>query len=169
MSGPKRGGLAALGALALMAGGVALASPAAAADPVTACHWIDREYLDTYTCEKPVASVDMLRIVECWKFPPSPRTHVRQKTSDSDGWVTNPAITVKTSGTWGCKGDYPYRTVVTIPGTLLAEMEVTRVRLTMPASEGSLPDGTAYSFGKTSVTYGACIMPEGSLNWCPER
>jgi len=169
MSGPTRGALAALGALALVGGGVVLATPATAADRVTACHWIDREYLDTYTCEKPVASVDMLRIVECWKFPPSARTHVREKTADSDGWVTNPAITVKTTGTWGCTGDYPYRTVVTIPGSMLAELAVTRVRLTMPASEGALADGTPYSFGKTTVTYGACVMPEGSLDWCPER
>lgn len=169
MSGPTRGALAALGALVLVGGGVVLATPATAADRVTACHWIDREYLDTYTCEKPVASVDMLRIVECWKFPPSARTHVREKTADSDGWVTNPAITVKTTGTSGCKGDYPYRTVVTIPGSMLAELAVTRVRLTMPASEGALADGTPYSFGKTTVTYGACVMPEGSLDWCPER
>lgn len=169
MTGLARSGLTALGAVALLASGGVVATPAHARTPVTACHWIDREYFDTYTCEKPVKSVTSLPIVECWKYPPPPRTYVRQKTATSDGWIPSPAISVKVTGSAGCKGDYPYRTIVTIPGSMLAEMEVTRVRLTMPASEGKLPDGKPYVFGKTVVTYGACIMPEGSLDWCPER
>ena len=44
-------------AAALMAGGVLAAVPARAEGPVAACHWIDREFSATYTCEEPVEVV----------------------------------------------------------------------------------------------------------------
>ena len=144
-------------AAALMAGGVLAAVPARAEGPVAACHWIDREFSATYTCEEPVEVVESLSIVECWKYPAPARTYVRLKTDA--GWVSNPEVTVGVRGSKGCAEPYPYRTVVTIPASLLAEMTATRVRLTMPRGEVLLPDGTTRTIGKTVVTYGACIMP----------
>ncbi len=154
-------------ALALVAGAVLTAVPARAEGLVAACHWIDPEYSETYTCEDPAAAVEVLEIVECWKYPPPSRTYVRQKTEA--GWVRNPELTVKVRGGKGCSDPYPYRTVVTIPGSLLAEMSATRVRLTMPRSDVLLPDGTTVTIGKTVVTYGACLMPEDAGDWCPDR
>ncbi len=154
-------------AVALAASVALAAAPARAEGPVAACHWIDREYSATYTCEEPAETVAALEIVECWKFPAPARTYVRQKTEA--GWVRNPDITVSVRGTKGCSEPYPYRTVVTIPGSLLAEMTATRVRLTMPSGDVILPDGTERAIGKTVVTYGACLMPEDAGDWCPER
>lgn len=154
-------------ALVIVAGALVSAAPARAEGLVAACHWIDREYSATYTCEEPVATVDALQIVECWKYPAPARTYVRQKTEA--GWVRNVEITVSVRGSRGCAEPYPYRTVVTIPGSLLAEMSVTRVRLTMPGSDVVLPDGTTRTIGRTVVTYGACLMPEDAGDWCPER
>lgn len=162
-----RGTAAALGAIAILASASWLAAPARAEGTVSVCHWIDREYSATYTCEEPVEAVTDLAIVECWRYPASPRSYVRQKTAE--GWVRNPLITIRVTGNKGCSDPYPYRTVVTIPGSLLTDMVPIRVRLTMPATAGALPDGTAYSFGKTVVTYGACTMPEDAVDWCPER
>jgi hypothetical protein len=152
---------------ALVAGGVVAAVPARAEGPVAACHWIDGEYSATYTCEEPTELVEALTIVECWKYPAPARTHVRQKTDA--GWVANPAITVGIRGSKGCSAPFPYRTMITIPGSLLAEMAPTRLRLTMPRSDVVLPDGTTRTIGKTVVTYGACLMPEDAGDWCPER
>lgn len=157
-----------LGALACVVVATALTGAAAqAAGPVSTCHWIDREYDATYSCTNADDTVVPLQIVECWRYPASPRTYVRQKTSE--GWIRNPLVTVKVVGNKGCASPYPYRTVVTVPQELLAEMAPTRVRLTMPAAEGLLPDGTEYRFGKTVVTYGACLMPVDAVDWCPQR
>ena len=164
---PARSLSAAVAAAALMAGGVLAAVPARAEGPVAACHWIDREFASTYTCEEPVEVVESLSIVECWKYPAPSRTYVRQKTDA--GWVANPQITVNVRGTKGCSDAYPYRTVVTVPGALLAEMTPTRLRLTMPRGDVVLADGTTRTIGKTVVTYGACLMPEDAGDWCPER
>jgi hypothetical protein len=158
---------AALAVATALATGVVMVSPATAEGPVAACHWIDREYAATYTCEEPADAVEAIEIVECWRYPATPRTYVRQKTDA--GWVVNREITVKLTGSKGCSDPYPYRTVVRIPAAFLAEMATTRVRLTMPAHSGTLADGTAYSFGKTVVTYGACLMPEDASDWCAER
>jgi len=152
---------------AVTASSALVLGPARADGTVAACHWIDREYSATYTCEDPVESMTHVDIVECWKFPASPRTYVRQKTSA--GWVRNPDITVKVTGAKGCEEPYSFRTVVRVPGDLLTDMVPLRLRLTMPAASGTLPDGTPYSFRKTVVTYGACLMPEDAGDWCPER
>lgn len=159
--------VAALTALALAAAGAVAAVPARAEGPVAACHWIDREYSTTYTCDDPVETLQALEIVECWKYPAPARTYVRIKTDA--GWERNPEVTVSLRGSKGCAEPYPYRTVVTVPASLLAEMTATRVRLTMPRSEVVLPDGTTRIMGKTVVTYGACLMPEDAGDWCPER
>ena len=157
----------AVAAAALVASGALATAPASAEGPVAACHWIDREYSATYTCEEPAETVAALEIIECWKYPAPSRTYVRQKTDA--GWVRNAEITVSVRGSKGCAEPYSYRTVVTIPGSLLAEMAATRVRLTMPRSDVVLPDGTTRTIGKTVVTYGACLMPEDAGDWCPER
>lgn len=167
-SAPRRSaGPAVLAAVALAASSILVATPARAEGPFAACHWIDREYSATYTCEEPVETVTSLEIIECWKYPAPARTYVRQKTSG--GWVPNREITVSLRGSKGCAEPYPYRTVVTIPGSLLAEMATTRVRLTMPSGDVVLPDGTTRTIGKTVVTYGACVMPADASDWCPER
>lgn len=153
--------------LAIVASVTVAAGPARAEGRAAGCHWIDREYDSTYTCEDVVGSVARMQIVECWKYPPPARTFVRHKTPG--GWVRNPLVTVKIMGTQGCTAPYPHRTIVTIESELLTEMEVTRVRLTMPASQGTMPDGTPYRFAKTVITYGACVMPEDAGDWCPQR
>lgn len=158
---------AVLAAVALAASSALTVAPARAEGPVAACHWIDREYSATYTCEEPAETVTSLQIVECWKYPAPARTYVRLKTDA--GWVPNPEITVSMRGSKGCAEPYAHRTVVTIPASLLAEMSATRVRLTMPRSDVVLPDGTTRTIGKTVVTYGACIMPADAGDWCPER
>lgn len=150
-----------------LVGGHSRADEVADDSTVAACHWIDREYSTTYSCDEPVDSVARLQIIECWKFPAPARTYVRQKTSA--GWVRNPQIQVKVSGTRGCTRPFPYRTVVEVPGDQLAEMAPLRLRLTMPASSGVLPNGRNYIFGKTVITYGACLMPTEAGDWCPER
>ena len=165
MSGNSR--VAALTALALVAVGTLAAVPARAEGLAAACHWIDREYSTTYTCDDPVETLEALEIVECWKYPAPARTYVRLKTDS--GWTRSPEVTVSVRGSKGCDEPYPYRTVVTVPASMLAEMTVTRVRLTMPRSEVVLPDGTMRTMGKTVVTYGACLMPEDAGDWCPER
>ena len=159
--------VAALTALALAAAGAVAAVHARAEGPVAACHWIDREYSTTYTCDDPVETLQALKIVECWKYPAPVRTYVRIKTDA--GWEPNSEVTVSVRGSKGCAEPYPFRTVVTVPASLLAEMTPTRVRLTMPQSEVVLPDGTTRTIGKTVVTYGACLMPEDAGDWCPER
>jgi len=159
--------VAALTALALATAGAVAAVPARAEGPVAACHWIDREYSTTYTCDDPVETLQALQIIECWKYPAPARTYVRVK--NDAGWVRNPEVTVSVRGSKGCAKPYPFRTVVTVPASLLAEMTATRVRLTMPRSEVVLPDGTTLTMGKTEVTYGACLMPEDAGDWCPER
>jgi hypothetical protein len=159
--------VAALTALALAAAGAVAAVPARAEGPVAACHWIDREYSTTYTCDDPVETLASLQIIECWKYPAPARTYVRVKTDA--GWVSNPEVTVSVRGAKGCAKPYSFRTVVTIPASLLAEMTATRVRLTMPRSEVALPDGTTITLGKTVLTYGACLMPQDAGDWCPER
>lgn len=155
------------GALALVASSALVAAPARAEGPVAACHWIDREYSATYTCAPPAEEIAPLQIVECWRFPASPRTYVRLKTQA--GWVRSPDVTVKLAGTKGCAAPFPHRTVVTVSPSLLAELAPTRVRLTMPQHDVALPDGTTRTVGKTVLTYGACLMPEDATDWCPER
>lgn len=154
-------------AVAVLGGAIAVMPSARAEGPVSACHWIDREYSQTYTCEEPTETLTHLDIIECWKYPAPSRTYVRQKTDS--GWVRNKAITVKVTGSRGCEDPYAFRTVVRVPAEFLADMTTTRLRLTMPATSGTLADGTEYSFGKTVVTYGACLMPEDASDWCPER
>jgi hypothetical protein len=155
-------------ALALsVTGGVAHADEVPDTSRVAACHWIDREYTSTYTCDEPADAVTRMQIIECWKFPAPARTYVRQKAST--GWVRNAQITVKVTGARGCTRAFPYRTVVEVPGDQLPEMAPLRLRLTMPASSGVLPNGRAYTFSKTVLTYGACVMPADAGDWCPER
>jgi hypothetical protein len=163
----SRFGVAVASVVAVAASSALVVSPVRAEGMTAACHWIDREYSATYTCEEPVETITHVDIIECWKFPAPARTYVRQKTDA--GWIRNPAITVKVTGAKGCEDPYPYRTVVRVPAEFLDEMATTRLRLTMPASSGALPDGTEYTFGKTVVTYGACLMPEDASDWCPER
>jgi hypothetical protein len=145
-------------AAALAAAGSLLSSPAMAEGTVTACHWINGEYFDTYTCDDPTDAVTSVDIVDCWALPVSPRSFARIRTAD--GWVPAPEVTVKVRESEKCAEGYPYRTVVTIPGTMLAEMVPTRVQLVMPRSANAK---------RATVIYAACLMPEDAVDWCPKR
>ena len=158
-------------AIALIAGIAAsltwpLASPAQAA-AMDVCEWEDRIQYQTYSCREFTDTMTAATIVDCWQYPLSPLTYVRQKTEA--GWVRNPQITVETRRAKTCEQTHPYRTLITIPDSQLAEMRPTRVRLVIPASSGRLDDGTRYRYGKTVLTYGVCLVPEGTLEYCPER
>lgn len=143
---------------------------AAHAEPVSGCQWIDGEYVQSYDCTDPIEEGELshLDIIECWASPPSPRTYVSTKAPKTK-WKKNKAIDLTISESKDCSSDFPYRTRIRIPADMLETMKTTRLRLTMPASEGELPDGTAFAYGKTRVTYGACLMPESAGDWCPER
>ena len=143
-----------------------LVTPAQAA-PLAVCQWEDGQQSSTYSCTDFVDTVTKAEIVECWKYPVSPRTYLRQKTEA--GWVRNAEITLRVRPAKSCEETHPYRTVISVAPTLLTEMQTLRIRMVMPASSGYLDDSTAYSYGKTVVTYGMCLMPEGSLEDCPER
>ena len=149
---------AALAAAGVVASASLLAPTAAADGPVAACHWINGEYYQTYSCDEPTDGVDTLDIVDCWNFPVSDRSFVQVKTTD--GWSRSAEVTVKARGSRGCPEGYPYRTVVSIPGSMLEEMVPTRVQLVMPRTS---------VYKRTKETYVACLMPEGSLDWCPRR
>jgi hypothetical protein len=154
--------------IALLTAAIPVAAlPAVAATPVVACHWIQGEYLDTYTCDEPGKGAATHRIVECWKYPPAPRARVEQRAPG--GWERNPGITVSTAGTKGCSGPYPYRTVVRVPGDQLIEGSPIRLRLTMPAHSVVLPNGRPYRVQKTTVEYSACLMSTRSATRCPRR
>lgn len=145
---------------AMSAGGAVVATPALADGDVVACHWVNREYFQTYTCEEPVAVVESLDIADCWKFPVSDRSFVRLKTDE--GWVRSSEITVSVrEGSRKCEDEaYPHRTVVTIPGALLEEMVPTRVQLVMPRTSVTQ---------RHTVSYAACLMPDEAVDWCPRR
>ena len=53
-------------------------APARAEGPVSACHWIDREYSATYTCEEPAETVAALEL----DYDPAARRLACQATSD---------------------------------------------------------------------------------------
>ena len=157
----------ALGAAAVAAVPALVGQPAHADTSLAACHWINGEYLQTYTCDEPAPEVVVHEIVDCWKYPPSPNSYVREKTPE--GWVRNPDIPVRTAGTKGCSSPYPYRTVVRVPGDVLPEMTPVRLRLVMPVYSGVLPDGEEFESGRTTVTYAACLMPADATDWCARR
>ena len=145
--------------------GSTITTPAQAA-PLAACQWIDGEVETTYECSDFADPVTSMEIVDCWKLPPSTRTYVRYKTSA--GWVRSPDLTLLVRGAKGCPEGYRFKTIVTASATLLQEMVTTRIRLVMPASTGTLDD-TTYAYGKTVITYGACLVPEGTVDYCPSR
>lgn len=158
-------------AVALLVGAAtALAWPmasAAQAAPLAVCQWEEGLQDSTYSCTDFVDPVVKAEIVECWKYPASPRTYVRQKTAL--GWVKNPDIRISARVAKSCEKTHPYRTVISIAPTILGEMQTTRIRMVMPAATGYLDDSTPYSYGKTVIDYGVCLVPEGTLEDCPER
>lgn len=158
-------------AAALLAGAaIAFAWPtatAAQAAPLAVCQWEEGLQDSTYSCTDFVDPVVKAQIVECWKYPASPRTYVRQKTED--GWVKNPEITIRARIAKSCEETHPYRTVITVAPAILGDMLTTRIRMVMPATSGYLDDSTPYAYGKTVVDYGMCLVPEGTFEDCPER
>lgn len=149
---------AALATAGLVASAVAVAPMAAAEGPVAACHWINGQYYQTYSCDEPADGVDTLDIIDCWKLPVSDRSFARVK--GDDGWARSSDVTVTVRESKKCPEGYPYRTVVSIPGTLLDEMVPTRVQLVMPRTSVAK---------RMKETYVACLMPEGAIDWCPRR
>lgn len=152
-------------ATAVLAGGAAaaivgsgLVFPAQAEGAAIACHWINGEYYETYTCDDPVDAVESVEIVDCWKLPVSTSSFARLRTAE--GWQRSADVTVKVGQSRKCGEATPYRTVVTIPGALLQEMTPMRVQLVMPL--------TVTTKRKTE-TYAACLMPEDAEDWCPRR
>ena len=140
----------------------------AQAAPLMACQWIDSEYTQTYDCSEPAEGIEYVDIVECWSMPPSTRSYVSTKVAGQP-WRKTRELPVKINRSTKCDEAYPYRTRVRVPADLLSEMTTARFRLTMPASEGELPDGTPYAYRKTTVKYGACFMPEDATDWCPRK
>lgn len=157
----------ATGALVLGCVAVACVSAPAQAVPLAACQWIDGEIESTYECSDVADPVVSMDIVDCWSLPPSSRTYVRIKTAN--GWVRSPDATLRMRGGKGCPEGYSYKTIVRVLPTALQEMATTRIRLVMPATSGTLDDSTTYSYSKTVVTYGACLVPEGTVDYCPSR
>ena len=141
-------------------------SPAQAA-PLSSCQWIDGEIESTYQCSDVADPVAAMQIVDCWKLPPSPRSYVRYRTTS--GWVRSADLTLRIRGGKGCDAAYPYKTLITVAPTLLQEMVTTRIRLVMPATSGTFDDSSTYTYSKTAVTYGACLVPEGTVDYCPAR
>ena len=156
---------AVLMASAALCAGAFVATPAQAA-PLAVCQWIDGEIESSYTCSAYADVVKTVELIECWKFPPAPRSYVRYKTSK--GWVSGD-MTLRIRGSKGCFDTHPYKTIVTVPTSMLGEMATTRIRLVMPAHSGVHDDSTSYDYGKTVVTYGACLVPEGTTDYCPAR
>ena len=157
----------AIGATALGLAIAALVAVPAHAAPLAACQWIDGEIESTYECSDFADSVTSVDLVDCWTMPPSPRTYVRYKTSS--GWVRSADMQLRIRGGKGCPEGYSYKTIVTVAPTMLKEMAATRFRLVMPATSGTFDDSTTYSYSKTVVTYGACLVPEGTVDYCPAR
>lgn len=143
---------------AVAAIGFGVASPAQAEGRQAACHWINGAYWDSYTCEEPVEVVESVQIVDCWKLPVSESSFARIRSAE--GWQRSTEITVAVRESRKCGESTPYRTEVTIPGSLLQEMVPLRVQLVMP--------GNATTLRKTEV-YAACLMPEDAEDWCPRR
>lgn len=133
-----------------------------------ACQWIDSEYTATYDCSEPTEGLEYVDVIECWSMPASPRAYVSTKQTGSP-WRKTRDLPVKSNASDKCAEEYPYMTRVRIPVDMLMEMETTRFRLTLPATEGELPDGKAYAYRKTQVKYGVCLMPEDATDWCPRR
>ena len=154
--------------LALTSSAWTLAAASVQAAPLSACQWVDGDYSGTYDCAPPVDAVEHLDIVECWSMPPSPRTYVSTKAPKAP-WAKTKAAVLTVNRSKDCDSAFPYRTRIRVPVEMLAEMQTTRLRLTMPATEGIDDQGDAYVYGKTVVTYGACLMPEDAGDWCPER
>lgn len=160
--------VSAASATALAGSALVLGAGAAQAAPLMACQWIDTEYTQTYDCGEPADPIEFVDIVECWSMPPSERTYVSTKVP-GEPWRKNRDVTVTINESKDCSDGFPYRTRVRIPADMLAEMATTRLRLTMPAAAGELPDGTAYEYRKTTVKYGVCLMPGDATDWCPKR
>jgi len=153
-----------LGAVLLCAGPSALPAQAA---PLAVCQWEEGLQDSTYSCGDFGDTVIKAEIIECWQYPVSPRTYVRQKTEM--GWVRSADITIRARLAKSCDRSHPYRTTITVNPSLLGEMQTTRIRMVMPATSGLLNDSTPYSYGKTVVDYGMCLMPEDTFEDCPER
>ena len=153
-----------LGAASALAWPVVSAAQAA---PLAVCQWEEGLQSSTYSCTDFTEPVTKAEIVECWKYPVSSRAYVRQKTES--GWVRNPEITIRARQAKSCEDSHPYRTVISVAPTILGEMQTTRIRMVIPATSGYLDDSTPYSYGKTVVTYGMCLIPEDTVNDCPER
>lgn len=141
---------------------------AAQAAPLMACQWIDSEYTATYDCTEPTEGLEYVDVVECWSMPVSERVYVSTKVTGSP-WRKTRDLPVQTGTSKKCSEEYPYLSRFRIPIDLLASMETTRFRLTLPAAEGELPGGGTYAYRKTQVKYGVCLMPEDATDWCSRK
>jgi len=157
-----------VGATALVGATLVGGAGVAQAAPLMACQWIDSEYTQTYDCTDPAEGIEYVDVDECWSMPPSSRAYVSTKVTGSP-WKKTRDLPVKSSRSAQCSEDFPYRTRIRVPADLLSENAVTRLRLTLPATEGELDDGTPYAYRKTTVKYGVCLMPEDATDWCPRR
>lgn len=172
--GPRRptAAVALAGALACVAAIVAPALPAGAAPTAgqlrSACYWVQGDVQNTFRCLPPAKTQSTLSISECWRYPPAEKTTVQRKTSE--GWV-NAGVGLRFRELKGCEKPFPWKTVVTIPAERMDSMKsfaIALYRMTMPASEGSY-NGKPYSYGRTEITWGVCVVPEGTTEMCPSR
>ncbi|MFM9134991.1 MAG: hypothetical protein ACKOT0_06095 [bacterium] len=161
--------LAAVAATGLVAGlSIVPASAAPAAKLKSACFWVEGDVDNTFTCGRLAAKLPTLSLSECWKYPPAEGTYIRFK--GSSGW-TKADVGYRVRELSGCRKPYPWKTVVTIPAermNAMAPLEVARYRLTMPESKGTY-DGKPYSYGKTEITWGVCVVLEGTSEPCATR
>lgn len=160
------------GALVVLAAGSAVAalltapaSAAPAAKMKSACSWVEGDVDNTFTCGPLANQLPTLSLTECWKYPPSKNTYIRRK--GASGWQ-GADVGYRVRELKGCDKPYPWKTVVTIPAETMnafAPLKVARYRLTMPASKGTY-DGKPYSYSKTEITWGVCVVPEGTTETC---
>jgi len=162
----------ALAALVAAAGAASLLTAPAVAAPAaklkSACHWVEGDVDNTFTCGPLSSQLPTLSISQCWKYPPAEGTYMRRK--GASGWKAAD-VGYRVRELKGCAKPYPWKTVITIPAETMnsfAPLAVARYRLTMPASKGTY-DGKPYSYGKTEITWGVCVVLEGTTEPCETR
>ena len=139
--------------------GVAHAAPAPA--DMAACSYVEGD-ANSYQCKTLKPTLTSVALVDCWKYPISPRSYVVRKTAD--GWVKG-GVGLRMSQGNGCEAPYRFRTVVTVPVSALVAMTPSRYRLIMPEYSGTVDDST-FTYAKTQVTYGVCLVPVASTQQC---
>lgn len=153
-------------AVGLTLGLVGMAAPARAAERVLTCTWITDAKAtkeSTFDCSKPRRAATVAVFRDCWKYPPSEATHVKQRIPG--GWVLADVRLRIERVPKACPRGYPWRTKVAIPVDGLVPYETVHYRLTMPASSGE-DRGTPYEYGRTSINMFSCVVPEGSSRLC---